>query len=74
MAKDFLKDPKWVKARDKAMRDAQLEEQASIVEDPSLAEYSVDLRTTTCYTCEEVEGCTYAFDTYNINGDCLKND
>ena len=74
MAEDFLKDPEWIGARDKAMRDAQLEEQNAIALEPSLAKYSIDLRITTCYTCKEVGDCTFAFDTYNTNGDCLKKD
>lgn len=25
----------------------------------------------TCWTCKEVDTCIYAFDPYNLNGDCL---
>lgn len=35
--------------------------------------YEVDPESTTCHGCKDNDICKYAFDPYNINGDCLAN-
>ena len=33
--------------------------------------YDIKLEDLTCHTCKDKETCPYAYDGYNIDGDCL---